>query len=211
MGRWPSGLSAECGAVSLTLFVILFCRYRQITLHHASRYLIALPGAVTADPPPGIAAYWLVETSGWRVVISRAGAGYLSRPNQRIQDGHCSAAPELVDLRHLSLSNGYFVMISEGGPGSRPRFQEEAREQGSRLLLSMPKQVLPVSIAERFQIRNSFLDPSFSIGASTAIEHCSVEHSPILENSRICRIDVWTTALGARVLNTEEPIRDSTR
>ena len=47
----------------------------------------------------------------------------------------------------------------------------------------------PVSIAEGCQIRNSFIGPFTSVGAGTIIEDSSVEHSVILENSRIYRIE----------------------
>jgi glucose-1-phosphate thymidylyltransferase len=47
----------------------------------------------------------------------------------------------------------------------------------------------PVSIAEDCQIRNSFIDPFTSIGAGTIIESSSIEHSVILENCRISKIE----------------------
>lgn len=47
----------------------------------------------------------------------------------------------------------------------------------------------PVSIDEGCQIRNSLIGPFTSIGAGTVIEDSSVEHSVILEQSRISRID----------------------
>lgn len=47
----------------------------------------------------------------------------------------------------------------------------------------------PVSIADGCQIRNSFIGPFTSVGAGTIIEDSSVEHSVILEQSRIYRID----------------------
>jgi hypothetical protein len=54
---------------------------------------------------------------------------------------------------------------------------------------TIPKQPLLVWIAEGFQIRNSLLGCFFSIGIGTVIDHSSVEHCPILENSRIYRIE----------------------
>ena len=47
----------------------------------------------------------------------------------------------------------------------------------------------PVSIDEGCQIRNSLIGPFTSIGAGTVVEDSSVEHSVILEQSRISRID----------------------
>ncbi|MEE8470813.1 MAG: glucose-1-phosphate thymidylyltransferase [Dehalococcoidia bacterium] len=58
----------------------------------------------------------------------------------------------------------------------------------------------PVSIAEGCQIRNSFIGPFTSVGAGTIIEDSSVEHSVILEQSRISRIDRLADSLiGTRV------------
>jgi glucose-1-phosphate thymidylyltransferase len=47
----------------------------------------------------------------------------------------------------------------------------------------------PVSIDGGCQIRNSFIGPFSSIGAGTVVEDSSIEHSVILEQSRIYRID----------------------
>lgn len=47
----------------------------------------------------------------------------------------------------------------------------------------------PVSIAEGCRIKNSFIGPFSSIGAGTIIENSSVEHSVILEHSRIYGIE----------------------
>lgn len=47
----------------------------------------------------------------------------------------------------------------------------------------------PVSIASDCQIKNSFIGPFTSIGAGTVIEDSSVEHSVILENCHIHRIE----------------------
>lgn len=47
----------------------------------------------------------------------------------------------------------------------------------------------PVSIAQGCHIRNSFIGPFTSIGARTVIEDSSIEHSVILESSRIYRIE----------------------
>ena len=47
----------------------------------------------------------------------------------------------------------------------------------------------PVSIGEGCLIKNSFIGPFTSIGANTTVEDSSVEHSVILENSRIYRIE----------------------
>ena len=47
----------------------------------------------------------------------------------------------------------------------------------------------PASIGERCVIRNAFIGPFTSIGEDTVVEDSSVEHSVVLENSRICRIE----------------------
>jgi len=58
----------------------------------------------------------------------------------------------------------------------------------------------PVSIAGGCHIKNSFIGPFTSIGADTIIEDSSVEHSVVLENSVICRIECLEDSLiGKRV------------
>ena len=47
----------------------------------------------------------------------------------------------------------------------------------------------PASIAEGCQVKNSFIGPFTSVGASTVIEHSSVEHSVILESCHISGIE----------------------
>ncbi|MBA7648572.1 UTP--glucose-1-phosphate uridylyltransferase [subsurface metagenome] len=47
----------------------------------------------------------------------------------------------------------------------------------------------PVSIAEGCQIKNSLIGPFTSIGAGTVIENSSIEHSVMLENCRILKIE----------------------
>lgn len=47
----------------------------------------------------------------------------------------------------------------------------------------------PVSIAEGCQIQSSFIGPFTSIGAGTVIKDSSIEHSVILDNCRILRIE----------------------
>ena len=47
----------------------------------------------------------------------------------------------------------------------------------------------PVSIAESCQVKDSFIGPFTSIGAGTAIESSSIEHSVILEGCRIFNIE----------------------
>jgi len=59
----------------------------------------------------------------------------------------------------------------------------------------------PVSVAEDCQIRNSFVGPFTSIGANTVIENSSVEHSVILENSCISKIERLADSVIGR--NTE--------
>lgn len=56
----------------------------------------------------------------------------------------------------------------------------------------------PVSIAEKCVVRNSFIGPFSSIGPNTVIEDSSVEHSVILEGSRICRIERLEDSLVGR-------------
>ena len=47
----------------------------------------------------------------------------------------------------------------------------------------------PASIAERCYIRNSLIGPFTSIGAGTTLDHSSVEHSVILDDCHICRVE----------------------
>lgn len=47
----------------------------------------------------------------------------------------------------------------------------------------------PASIAENCHITSSFIGPFTSIGAKTIIEHSSIEHSVILENCHILKIE----------------------
>jgi len=47
----------------------------------------------------------------------------------------------------------------------------------------------PVSIAERCQVRNSYIGPFTSIGAGTVIENCSIEHSVILGGCHISNVE----------------------
>ncbi len=47
----------------------------------------------------------------------------------------------------------------------------------------------PVSIAAGCHVKNSFVGPFTSIGTGTVIEDSSIEHSVILENCHICRIE----------------------
>ena len=47
----------------------------------------------------------------------------------------------------------------------------------------------PVSIAGKCQVKNSFIGPFTSIGAGTAIESSSIEHSVILQGCRIFNIE----------------------
>ena len=58
----------------------------------------------------------------------------------------------------------------------------------------------PVSIAGGCHVKNSFIGPFTSIGADTTIEDSSVEHSVILENSTIYRIErLKDSLIGKRV------------
>jgi glucose-1-phosphate thymidylyltransferase len=47
----------------------------------------------------------------------------------------------------------------------------------------------PVCIAERCQVRNSFIGPFTSIAAGTTIENSSIEHSVILGNCSLCNLE----------------------
>jgi len=62
----------------------------------------------------------------------------------------------------------------------------------------------PVSIAEDCHIKNSFIGPFTSIGAGTVIEDSSVEHSVILENSRVCRIERMEDCLIGRCVDLKK-------
>jgi glucose-1-phosphate thymidylyltransferase len=58
----------------------------------------------------------------------------------------------------------------------------------------------PASIAENCHIRDSFVGPFTSIGASAVVEESSVGHSVILENCRIIRIErLQDSLIGTRV------------
>ena len=56
----------------------------------------------------------------------------------------------------------------------------------------------PVSIAEDCRIKNSVIGPFTSIGAGTVIEDSSVEHSVILENCRLCKIERLADSVSGR-------------
>jgi len=60
-------------------------------------------------------------------------------------------------------------------------------KQGARIENSTVRG--PVSIAEKCQVKDSFIGPFTSIGAGTVVEHSSIEHSVILENCRISAIE----------------------
>ncbi len=65
----------------------------------------------------------------------------------------------------------------------------------------------PVSIAEGCRISNSFIGPFTSIGAGTIIEDSSIEHSVILENCRLLKIEHLTDSIigrAAEVVKHEE-------
>lgn len=63
----------------------------------------------------------------------------------------------------------------------------------------------PVSIAERCHIKNSLIGPFTSIGAGTKVEDSSIEHSVILEDCHICRIE----RLGDSLLGREVEVTKS--
>jgi glucose-1-phosphate thymidylyltransferase len=63
----------------------------------------------------------------------------------------------------------------------------------------------PVAIAEKCYIRNSFIGPFTSIGAGTKVEDSSIEHSVILEDCHICRIE----RLGDSLLGREVEVSKS--
>ena len=60
-------------------------------------------------------------------------------------------------------------------------------KQGARIENSTVRG--PVSIAEKCQVKDSFIGPFTSIGAGTVVEHSSIEHSVILENCRMSAIE----------------------
>ncbi len=65
----------------------------------------------------------------------------------------------------------------------------------------------PVSIAEDCRISNSFIGPFTSIGAGTIIEGSSIEHSVILENCHILKIERLADSVigrGTEVVKQEE-------
>ena len=65
----------------------------------------------------------------------------------------------------------------------------------------------PVSIAEKCQIRNSFIGPFTSIGAGTVIEDCSIEHSVILEGCHISNVEHLIDSIigkGVEVIKREQ-------
>jgi glucose-1-phosphate thymidylyltransferase len=68
----------------------------------------------------------------------------------------------------------------------------------------------PASIAEGCHIKNSFVGPFTSIGADTIVEDSSIEHSVILERSRICGIERVADSLignGVEVKKAEDRFR----
>jgi glucose-1-phosphate thymidylyltransferase len=68
----------------------------------------------------------------------------------------------------------------------------------------------PVSIAERCRIINSFIGPYTSIGAGTVIEDSSLEHSVILEDCYIKRVERLEDSIigrACKVLNNEGNFR----
>lgn len=71
----------------------------------------------------------------------------------------------------------------------------------------------PVSIAEDCRIKNSHVGPFTSIGAGTVVEDSTVEHSVILEDCRICKIEhLADSIIGGRteVLKREHSLKKVT-
>ncbi len=65
----------------------------------------------------------------------------------------------------------------------------------------------PVSIAEKCQIKNSFIGPFTSIGAGTAIESSSIEHSVVLEDCHVFNIERLADSIigkGTEVIKQEQ-------
>jgi glucose-1-phosphate thymidylyltransferase len=65
----------------------------------------------------------------------------------------------------------------------------------------------PACIAERCQIKNSFIGPFTSIGAGTVVENSSVEHSVILEDCHISTIERLADSVigrGAKVVKGDQ-------
>ena len=85
----------------------------------------------------------------------------------------------LDDLLQPNIKGG---VDSKSQVAGRVEIREGAKVEGSTVRG-------PVSIAEGCQIRNSLIGPFTSIGAGTVIEDSSIEHSVILENSHIYRIE----------------------
>lgn len=85
----------------------------------------------------------------------------------------------LDDLLQLSIKGD---VDSKSQVAGRVEIREGVKVEGSTVRG-------PVSIAEGCQIRNSLIGPFTSIGAGTIIEDSSIEHSVILENSHIYRIE----------------------
>jgi glucose-1-phosphate thymidylyltransferase len=85
----------------------------------------------------------------------------------------------LDDLLQLSIKGD---VDSKSQIAGRVEIREGAKVEGSTVRG-------PVSIAEGCRIRNSLIGPFTSIGAGTVIEDSSIEHSVILENSHIYRIE----------------------
>lgn len=68
----------------------------------------------------------------------------------------------------------------------------------------------PVSIAEKCQIKNSFIGPFTSIGAGTVIQNSSIEHSVILEECRIFNVERLADSIigrGTEVIKQEQTVK----
>jgi glucose-1-phosphate thymidylyltransferase len=94
---------------------------------------------------------------------------------------------DLLEANRVVLDNYLRRDIKgEVGPQCQIIGRVEIR-QGARIESSIIRG--PVSIAEDCRICNSLIGPFTSIGARTVIENSSIEHSVILENSRILKIE----------------------
>lgn len=62
----------------------------------------------------------------------------------------------------------------------------------------------PVSIGEGCLIRNSFIGPFTSIAANTTVEDSSIEHSVILENCVVCKIERLSDCVIGRNSNVKK-------
>jgi glucose-1-phosphate thymidylyltransferase len=80
-------------------------------------------------------------------------------------------------------------------------------EQGAEIINSTIRG--PAIIGENTRIVNSYIGPFTSIYHHVSIENCEIEHSIVLENSRLCDIDVriHSSLIGRNVEMERGPVR----